>query len=170
MSAPLAYEWTGEAFSPLPRFQREADARFVVGEHYTLDAVEMRNMKAHNAFMAFCAEVWRNFPEDQADRWPTPTHLRKWALIQTGFRDERTHVCASKADAQRLAAFIKPMDDYAVIIARESVVVVLTAKSQSIKAMGADTFKASKAAVEELLSSMIGVTPQAAHRNAREVA
>src|SRR3546814_9642927 len=59
-------------------------------------------------------------------RFATPDHLRRWALIRAGYRDERSIVCASKAEAQRLAAFIKPMDDYAVVLVSEAVVKVCT--------------------------------------------
>jgi len=38
-------------------------------------------------------------------------------------------------EAQRIAAFIKPMDTYAMVIVNECVVTVYTAKSQSLKAM-----------------------------------
>ena len=81
--------------------------------------------------------------------------MRKWALIRTGFRDERSIVCASKAEAERVAAFVKPMDDFAIVIAHEASVLVYTAKSQSMKAMGAKEFQRSKEAVLDYCQGMI---------------
>jgi hypothetical protein len=74
------------------------------------------------------------------EEFPTAEVLRKKMLIRAGYADERSIVCASKAEAQRVAAFVKPMDEYAVVTVREAVVRVYTAQSQSIKAMGAKPF------------------------------
>ena len=57
-----------------------------------------------------------------------------------------------------MASFIKPIDDYAVVIARDAAVIEYTAQSQSKKAMGADAFQASKQKVLDVLAEMIGVT------------
>jgi hypothetical protein len=97
-----------------------------------------------------------NLPEQLADRFATSEHLRKWALIKAGYRDERTIVCASKSEAQRIAAFFKPMDDFAVVVSREATVISWTAKSQSVKAMGNKVFQESKTKVLDVLSEMIG--------------
>ena len=158
MTAPLTYQWTGEVMEPLPRFMREANKGFVVGETYRLAEENERSRASHNHFFAAVEESWRNLPEDLAERYPTSEHLRKYALIKSGFADERSIVCASKAEALRIAAFIKPMDDYAIVVASESTVKVFTAKSQSIRAMGEDDFQRSKSAVLDLLASLVGVT------------
>lgn len=71
-------------------------------------------------------------------------HLRKYALIRTGHRDERTIVCASKAEARRVAAFVKPLDEFALVLVNEASVSVYTAKSQSLRAMGKTAFQQSK--------------------------
>lgn len=64
-------------------------------------------------------------------------------------------VASSKAEALRLAAFIKPMDGYVEVSVRESVVIVFTAESQSMKSMGKERFQASKTAVLELLAVIL---------------
>jgi hypothetical protein len=157
MNQLLPFRWSGEVMTPL--HPRRADAAFVIGEVYTLAEVQGRSAASHNHYFAALNDAWLNLPEDKAERFPTADHLRKWALIRAGYRDERSIVCASKAEAQRVAAFLKPMDDYAVVVVSEAVVTVYTAKSQSVKAMGKQDFQASKDAVLTVLAEMIGVEP-----------
>jgi hypothetical protein len=157
----MVFRWEGDVFMPLRRFAKACDAEFTIGELYRLEAVAERSAKSHSHYFACVADAWANLPDDQAAQFPTSEHLRKWALIKAGYRDERSIVCASKAEAQRVAAFIKPMDEYAVVVVREAVVLVLTAKSQSTKAMGGKDFQDSKTKVLEILSDLVGVTPKA---------
>lgn len=152
--APLAFDWDGDAMIPLS--PKRADAVYVVGQRYRLVPHEDRNANSHRHYFACVHSAWLNLPEEICDRFATSEHLRKWALIRAGYRDERTIVCGSKAEAQRIAAFMKPMDDFAVIVAREATVVAWTAKSQSVKAMGNKTFQESKTKVLDVLSEMIG--------------
>lgn len=142
-----------------PLNPRAADRAYVIGEVYRLVPHEERSARSHNHYFASLHEAWTNLPEEAAERFPSVDHLRKWALIKAGFRDERSIACSSKAEAQRIAAFVKPMDEFAVVVVREAVVVVLTAKSQSVKAMGKQDFQASKDAVLEIVSELIGVKP-----------
>lgn len=164
----LAFRWDGDAMVPLrPKL---ADAEFVVGEIYLLDAVHERTINSHRHYFVALAESWRNLPEDQADRFPTVESLRKYALIMTGWRDERTLVAGSKSGAQRLAAFIKPLDEHAVIVVRDFVVRVWTAKSQSLKAMGKADFTKSKGDVLSFVADMIGVPPETLSQEAGKAA
>jgi hypothetical protein len=155
MSVTLPCRWTGEAFEPLPGFRKRADAAFVVGQVYHMEPIEERSARTHKHYFFCINEAWQSMPEDFAERFPTPEALRKFALIKAGFADSRQIVAASKAEALRLAAFIRPMDEYAVVSVSGAVVTVWTAQSQSMRAMGKDRFKASKdgvlAAIEELL-------------------
>jgi len=169
MSATLPYRWSGEAFEPLPGFRKRADAAFVVGQVYHMEPVEERTAKTHRHFFACVNEAWQSLPADFAERFPTPEALRKFALIKAGFADSRQIVAASQAEALRLAAFIRPMDEYAVVSVSGAVVTVWTAQSQSTRAMDKATFKASKdgvlAAIEELLDlepGMLGKQREAA--------
>jgi hypothetical protein len=158
MTAPLVYQWDGEAMRPLPRFARQADREFVIGELYRLVVQEERSAASHAQFFAALNDAWQNLPEDQAERFPSVEHLRKWALIQAGFADERSIVCGSKAEAQRVGAFVRPFDEYAVVIVRDAVVKVFTAQSQSMRAMGKPEFERSKRATLEIVARMIGVS------------
>lgn len=168
MTAPLPFRWTGEAMAPMRR--KAADATFVVGQIYRLEAVEERSAASHNHYFAAIAEGWRNLPEIEMERFPSPDFLRKWCLIKAGYRDERTLVCSSKAEAQRIAAFVKPMDEFAVVTVSESVVRVWTAKSQSMRAMGKADFQKSKDDVLSLIAAMIGVSPDQLQREGAKAA
>ena len=161
MIPPLDFAWDGEALKPSgPHWARQADKHYVVGERYRMAPYEERSVQTHNHFFACLHEAWQNLPEHLAERFRTVDHLRKYALIKGGFRDERSVVCASKAEAARIASFIEPMDDYAIVTARAAVVTVYTAKSQSRRAMGKDEFQKSKDAVLEIVSGLIGVAPE----------
>lgn len=167
MSAPLPFQWDGEAMRVRPSFQRRADELFCIGETYTLQPVEDRSAASHRHYFAAINEAWANLPDDLADQFATPEHLRKRALIRAGYRDERTFACASRAEAVRLAAFLRPVDDYALVVLTEAVVSIYTAKSQSQKAMGKEAFLKSKADVLETLADMIGVRTADLHTHAR---
>jgi len=163
---PIVAQWNGEAFVPMRRFMRAIDKECVIGEFYRLTEENERSAQSHRHYFACLNEAWQNLREDMAERFPDAEHLRKYALIRTGFHDERSIVCASKAEAQRVAAFVKPMDTYAVVLVREATVSVFTAKSQSMKAMGKQDFQRSKDAVLEFVAGMVGVKPGELSANA----
>lgn len=154
---PALFRWSGEVMEPVRPTQRLCDAQFVVGEVYSLQAIERRSMASHRHFFAAVHDAWLNLPEDQAERFPTDEHLRKYALIKTGYADQRSIVCASRAEALRVAEFIKPMDGYAIVSVQGAVVHVFTAQSQSLPAMGKERFQDSKDKVLDYCAGLIGV-------------
>lgn len=154
---PITFTWHGDAMIPRGRFAKLCDKAFVVGVDYPLVIEEPRSRASHNHYFAAIEEGWKNLPENIANEFPTSEHLRKYALISAGFCDRRSIVCRSKAEAQRLAAFIKPMDDFAVVTPTECVVTVYTAQSQSVRAMGKEAFQKSKTAVLDIIAGMVKV-------------
>lgn len=164
---PLPFVWNGEHMAPLnEHWSRRADAAYVVGETYNLVCHEERSSKSHRYFFANVNELWHSLPEHLSAEFPTPDHLRKRALIRTGFRDQRSIVCASKAEALRVAAFIAPIDAYAEISVSGAVVVHLTAQSQDLKSMDRKRFRESADAVIAWISDLVGVKPAEARRAA----
>ena len=159
MSIIVPCVWTGDSFEPLPGFRKRADAAFVVGQVYHMEPVEERSARTHRHYFALVNEAWQSMPDDFAERFPTPESLRKFALIKAGFADSRQIVAASRAEALRLAAFIRPMDEYAVVSVSEAVVTVWTAQSQSMRAMGKERFKASKDGVLAAIETMLDLEP-----------
>lgn len=161
MAAPLVFQWDGDAMVPLRRFAKLADERFVIGEQYRLTAVEERSIASHNQFFASVHERWQSLPDEIAMQFPTEDSLRKHALIMTGFRRERKFVAASKEEARKLAAWLRPHnpdDDYTIISVAENIVVEWKALSQSYEAMPAKgQFQASKKAVLDWLDDLLGI-------------
>lgn len=154
----LLCKWDGEAMRPATSFwDRRAQELWVVGEQYQVEAIAGRSIASHNHYFAALAEAWGNLPDHLLEQFPSVEHLRKKALIQTGFRDERSIICASAREASRLAAFVAPMDDFAVVSVASVAVIVWTAKSQSMKAMGGKEFQRSKQAVLDFVAALIGV-------------
>jgi len=170
MNAPVLFEWKGDAMEPLARFRGLCDQIFVIGERYPLVVQEDRSQATHRHYFASIHDAWLNLPESIAERFPTDEHLRKWALIKSGYCDERSVVCASKAEAQRVAAFIRPMDCYAIVVVNEATIKVYTAQSQSTRAMGKAVFQKSKSDVLEVVSELIGVNSGELSREAGQAA
>ena len=156
------FVWNGEAMEPRPSFLKRANETFVVGESYIMQPVEFRSAASHKHYFAVINELWQTLPEADAQRFPSPEHLRKWALIKAGYCDQRSIVCASKAEAVRIAAFMKPLDHFAIVQAREAVVTVWTARSQSVKAMGRPDFQTSKDAVLAVIYGLLAEQKEAA--------
>lgn len=153
---PLTFQWDGEAMRPLN--SRAAGRQYVAGALYNLDHREDRSTKSHEHYFASVNEAFKNLRGEAATRFLSAEHLRKYALIMTGFRDERSFVAASKAEALRLAAFLRPLDEFAVVSIADNVVIMLTAKSQSYRAMGKEEFQRSKDAVLDWLAALIGTS------------
>jgi hypothetical protein len=166
MTAPILFRWSGETMEPLPRFHNICNAEFTVGEVYRMQVEEERSQVSHNHYFAELHEKWLSLPENTVLQFASDEHLRKHALIMTGYRDERSFVCASKAEALRLAAFLKPVDEYAVISVAECAVIMWTAKSQSRKAMGGKVFQKSKQDVFDFVDALLGTDPLQAHEAA----
>jgi hypothetical protein len=166
---PMSFRWMGDCMVPLR--PRDADRFYVVGEVYRLVEHQDRSQASHNHYFACIAEAWNNLSDDWAARLPTPEHLRKHALIKAGYADKETFVASSKAEALRIAGFIRPPADHYVIITVDGPIVTRwTAHSQSQRAMGKKTFEESKQAVLRICAELIGTTQQALSAHAGQAA
>lgn len=173
---PVVFTWTDAALPgtgevrkvmiPHVRYGKTAARQFADGEDYPMVVLEARSRASHNQFFAAVNDAWHNLPENIAVRWPTGEHLRKWALVQTGWFDEKNFECDTAGHAQRLAAFIRKVDEYAMILVHGKQVIVRDAKSQSAAAMGKDQFEKSKRDVLDLLGTMTGTTRVELNKNA----
>lgn len=159
MAAPLQFRYEGDGeFRPVSGYwARRADLAYVVGETYQLVEHNDRSANSHRHYFACLNEAWSNLGDEHLEQYPTAEHLRKKALIWKGYRDERSIVCSTNAEAQRIAAFVKPMDDYAIVTVKDAVVRVWTAKSQQMKAMGNRDFQQSKSDVLDFVAGLLGV-------------
>lgn len=173
---PVYFEWKrleavnadGEivmmtAMVPLDRFKNVAGAQFDIGQQYRMDiekVADERTDRSHKHFMASVTSAWRNLPEQMAAEYPTPTHLRKRALIKCGYYHLTSNVFDTARDAIRAAAFAKPMDEFGVVVVKDCVVNHYRAKSQKYHRAGGmskEEFQKSKDDVLALLSEYIGV-------------
>lgn len=168
---PIAFRWDGEAMLPAaPAFARRADKQYTVGETYVLLPHQPRSTQSHNHYFAALADAWENLPEEHAEQFPTPEHLRKRALIDCGYFNEEAIDCGSNSVAIRVASHVRKQDDFALIYVRDRFVIIRTAKSQSLKAMGRAAFQKSKQDVLDLIASMVGVKPEELSAHAGRVA
>lgn len=149
----LVCDWDGEVFRPL--HPRRADRYLTVGERYSLIQYEDRSAATHNHQFAWLHDAWQNLPEDIADQYPTPEHLRKRALIDAGYYDEIIIDAGSNAAAIRVAAAIQAIDTFALVFVRKCFVIRRTAKSQSRRAMKKEEFQASKTAIMEVIDALV---------------
>ncbi len=166
---PMRYEGDGE-FRAASRHAGLCDRLFVVGETYPLAVHEDRSWNSHRHYFAAIKDAWENLPEDQAERFPSPEHLRKYCLVRAGYSNSQTVVCESAAEARRFISLAKSLDEFCVVTIREKVATVFTAKSQSVKAMGAREFQDSKRKVLDECARLIGVEPSALAANAARAA
>lgn len=158
MIRPIAFRWDGDAMIPL--HPKAADREFVVGEVYPLIQHEDRSISSHNHEFGWLKDAWLNLPEQLADIYPTPEHLRKRALIDCGFYDETAVDAGTIAAAIRVAAAFRSREEFSLVIVCGSIVLIRTAKSQSRRAMDKKTFQDSKTAIIDLIAGMVGVKPQ----------
>lgn len=160
MSAPpVAFIWQGDCFKPASAaWNRLADRHYVVGARYELLEHEERSSASHRHFFAAVNEAWSNLPENLAAEYPNAETLRKHCLIKAGFADAQTHVCASKAEAARLAIFLRPIDEFSIVTTAGTTVTRYTARSQSLRAMGKEEFQRSKDGVLRVLAEMLGTS------------
>lgn len=155
--SPFPLDYDGEVFRPpSPFFAKRARDRFAKGRHLFVEHLE-RSTVSHQQQFAWLKEAWSQLPENLADLYPTPEHLRKRALIEAGYFNEEAIDCGTKAAALKVASFIRRRDDFALAIVRGPVILVRTAKSQSYRAMPRGEFQASKSAIMEIIAAMIDV-------------
>lgn len=169
MMQPLPFAWNGAAFEPVGRHARAAcEATFGAGqivrlvEHQEHSEVSMRHQ------FAWLKAAWESLPPDLIADYPSPDHLRKAALIRTGWCTVQDYPCGSRAEAQRWVAFLKrEVDPYTIVEPSESVVRVYRARSQARGAMSPKDFRAAKDAVLMWVSNLLGVEPDALERRER---
>lgn len=157
--APISVVYEGEGeFRAIPRLRGECDRRFVIGMHYLFTEEEERSAKSHRHFFASVNEAWQSLPDDMASHFPSPDHLRKHALIRTGYYDVTSFVAASRAEGIRLRTYLAAIsDDYAIVTVEGSVVNRYTAKSQGLRVMGKQVFQESKDKVLAYLEDLLKV-------------
>jgi hypothetical protein len=156
----MAFTWNGNAMIPL-RLQVAAKA-YEVGRRYWLEEVSERSWISHQQQFAWIKDAWDNLPEQLADTFPSAEHLRKAALIATGWHRETIVDAGNAAAALRVAAYARGEDEFAHVLTRGSTVVVRKARSQrmhGLDRMDRDEFQRSKDDILHWIGALVGVEP-----------
>lgn len=159
MIPPIAWRYEGDGVC-VASHKGVAERHLTKGDRYIFVEHALRSQASHNHEFAWLAEAWKNLPERLAEQYPSPEHLRKRALIETGFYLQTQMDVGTNAAALRAAAFLQADDVLCVAVVRGSIVIKRVAESQSQRAMGGKRFGESKAAILEWVAALIEVTPQ----------
>ena len=147
----------------VPLRPQAAAKAFVKDCRYWLDEVSERSWISHQQQFAWVNEAWANLPEALVDKFPTPTHLRKAALIATGWHRETIIDAGNAKAALRVAAYARNEDEFAHVTTRGQTVIVRKARSQrmhGLDRMDKAEFQASKDDILGWISNLIGVAPE----------
>ena len=168
MSSVIAFKWDAEreVMEPLPRFREECRKTFENQHIYRMEEIQARSEASHRAFFASLNEAWANLPDELAQEFTTAESLRKYALIKSGHCNQHTFSCATRAEALRLSAFLKPLDEFGVIRVNGATVTRYVAHSQSYRAMDKETFRKSFDDVLRIVAEMIGTSVKTLDANA----
>jgi len=153
---PQAFRWENGAFVPLR--PRTAERELTEGRVYWLTELKETEPSGRSwrHMMACLKKAWENLPDEYGDLYPSPTALRKRALIQAGFYDEVViEHAGGAATAGMLATAFKRQNEFSHVIARDGCIIQRTAKSQ--RQMDRETFNRSKTAIFEIVSDMSGI-------------
>jgi len=155
------YEGDGQFVAAAPYFARRADQHYVVGQTYKMVEQYDRSTASHNHQFAWLQDAWLSLPERYRNEpWAqTSEHLRKFALIRTGYCDTQTYACGTRAEAERWAKNLRPFDEYSIVAIEGTTVQRFTAQSQSQRAMGGKRFNESKAAILDFIAALLEVDP-----------
>lgn len=131
------------------------------GEVVMMEVLEERSEVSHRQEFAWLREAWKTLPDNLADLYRSADHLRKAALIATGWCHVRDYPVASRKEAVRLAAALTAeLDEYAAVLVEADVVRVCRAKSQARNKMKKADFQASKTAILEWVAALLEVEPE----------
>lgn len=166
MSNSLAYRVENGALVPIRRYAEEFARVFSEGELYRMEEVHPRSLSSHRHYFACINEAFKNLPAPYSERFLNADHLRRWALIMAGYCEQNTIATASDKAAIAAAALVAELDEYAITEVSENIVTVYRAKSQSVKAMGAKEFQASKDATLNEISRLLNVDVETLKANA----
>lgn len=154
--------WNGSSFEPQYAAQEWCQKSLAPFEHVTLTVYQARTQRSHNHQFAWLTDAIENMPERyQSEPWAqSEEHLRKYALIRTGFFDCQTIAVGSEDEAERWAPVLQQIDSYSIVVSTGDVVYRYTAQSQKMKVMGKEKFQRSKTAILNFVAGLIGVHPE----------
>jgi len=147
----------------VPLRPQAAAKAFVEGRRYWFEEASERSWISHQQQFAWISEAHGNLPENLAETFPTPEHLRKAALIATGWHRETIIDAGNAKAALRVAAYARGEDEFAQVVTRGQTVIVRKARSQrmhGLDRMDKAEFQRSKDDILGWISELIGVEPE----------
>jgi hypothetical protein len=161
MKPMQSFTWNGQVMVPTRLLA--ATQAYEPGRRYWLEEASERSWLSHQQQFAWIGEAWGNLPHALAETFPTPEHLRKAALIATGWRRETIIEAGNATAAQRVAAYARGEDEFAHVVVRGPTVIVQKARSQRMHGhdrMDKAEFQKSKDDILGWIADLIGVTPE----------
>lgn len=147
----------------LPRWRALFDRMYAEGEIFDMEGIKPRNMSSHRHYFASVKTAWDNLPEEKMREYPSPEHLRKRALIVTGYCTIRDHICETEEQANSFQAFLGGLLEYDFVERKGNIVRVYSPRSQSEHAMDGDEFRKSKRDVLDALARLLGTSTNRLH-------
>ena len=132
--------------------------------------LEDRDLRSHRHYFVSVREVWLNLPMAVAKRWPTPDHLRKWALIEEGYCSHAEIACKDGQAARVAAREFRVADQYSVIKVDADVGRIWRAEPQDSRSIGKPRLQKSKWDVINRLATLVGVSAKDIMENAGQAA
>jgi hypothetical protein len=153
---PLIYMGDGDFRASSPYHIRRCQQLYGQGELVTVEAIAERSMASHRQYFAEVGDLWETLPETLAGDFPSADHLRKFALIKSGYCKQRRLVLPTHEEAEEAALMVNELDSYALCEVTGRTLTVWVARSQSLKAMGREEFEKSKVDTLDVTRKMIG--------------
>jgi hypothetical protein len=160
--SPIECAWDPEAevFRPIGPYQVWRAARdYGGGEVLLLGEIPVRSGSSHGHLFAVIDNAWESLPPLMAERFPTAKHFRKYLLVKAGHSHSDSMICASHAEAERVAAFTRTAEEFAVVTVDRNVVTRFVPKSLSHEAVPSkEEFQKIKDNVMRVLGDVLEVT------------
>lgn len=130
------------------------------GKIYDVDVRTDRSIKSHSHFFASLNEAFLNLPEAHRLDIPTVEHLRKRAMIHTGWAHSYRIPCASGRAVSDLSKLLRETDAYVVCVPmKDNVLAVYKARSMSMRDMKKAEFQKCKDDVLAWAWDLVGTAP-----------
>ena len=158
---PLGFIYEGQGnWGPATKWvASRSDGYYQIGTTYVLVEHSMRSTRSHNHYFASLHEMWSTLPEEHSKTYPTPEHLRKKALIATGWATHTDYPCDTSRDAIMLAGILAIKDEYCIVKISSDTVRCFSAMSQDYRSMNKEEFQRSKDDVLGFVSKLLGTQP-----------
>lgn len=163
---PILVKWDDDrdVFVPARRIVGQLKKLYHDGQAIWLEQIQFRSMASHNHQFVEIHDRWESMPEYITSRFINEKHLRKYALIRTGWVKEMRHLpFTNREDAITGAVLARLIDSYALVTIDDCVVSFYVARSQRMsgpESMTNSEFQKSKTDVLAFLDALLGIATE----------